>query len=41
LAAGDGALWAIIASDRPGGAVTFWQDTAQGFVALPFAACDG
>lgn len=36
-AAGDGRVWAIIAADD----LRFWQDSEQGFVALPFACPDG
>lgn len=36
-AAGDGAVWAILA----GGDTRFWRDGEQGFAALPFAVRDG
>jgi len=36
-AAGDGRVWAILAGEE----VTFWQDTEDGFVALPLRPIDG
>ena len=36
-ASGDGKVWGIVG----GGAVRFWRDTGQGFVALSYALADG
>lgn len=36
-AGGDGKVWGIVGA----GKVRFWRDTAQGFVALSYAATDG
>jgi desampylase len=36
-ASGDGRIWAIVA----GGAVSWWRDTPQGFVALPSRVVGG
>jgi proteasome lid subunit RPN8/RPN11 len=40
-AAGDGAIWAIIALNDPGPEVTLWRDGEAGFTALPFSIVGG